>query len=246
MDYVDIVTAVTLLVSFSSVIVALLALARASRFRSELALSEQLNYVPEILNKEYLDRQLTTPIAYSEIELHNLKQARRCVQKQIESTEDKSPEESYNDFLDSTLIDKTWENEYAYEVSIGLESVGIAGLGGALPLNLVFELCALLVVEDWGYCYRFVEEKLRRGPDALRPKSDADEGVIGLHRRHGEWLAYASAIYLEKHWEGEHLDQLVSRLGGVGLIQKKERIIREFHSDMTPSAVKKNIKKLLD
>ena len=147
-DFNDIVQIIGLITSLITVIVSLYTLSTAFRFRSELALSEQITNVPLLLSQDYVDRKFIPPIYTDDKEINSIRDARLLAQKAIRPSDSKTEKDARLQFLENTMEDGTWENKFAYEVSLGLERVGLMVLSGGLPANYVFEDAALVIIED--------------------------------------------------------------------------------------------------
>lgn len=248
-DFISLISLASLFIALLMFIIAYITLLATIKFRSELSFPEQISNIPDILNEEYLKRQFSPPAKTNERELYNLKDARLLIQDELKLKGDETLEQARDRFLTSTLQDFRdhdyyWQNKFAYEVSLGLEQVGIMILTGAIPLNLVLVLCAYQIIEDWGYCSILVKEKIR-GNDAPIPKSQDYKESVVFHRRHGEWLAYAAAIYMYKNYSGERLNYLISLIGEIEKIKKHEKKLRKFDSAIIPHSVNKNIEDIL-
>ena len=176
------------IISLLSVIIAFYSIILAFRFRSELGFSEQISNLPNFIGKNYWNREIVPPIMVKDVELQNLKDARALVAKEIKSTENGYAEDALNSFLAATVQLGTWQNKVAYQISLGLEQVGLNVLSGAIPMNIVFSVSGYQIVEDWLYCSRLVTDVIR-GPHDLEAKVREDREIIRFHRLHGEWLA---------------------------------------------------------
>ena len=113
-------------------------------------------------------------------------------------------------------------------------------------MKIVLAMNAPQIIEDWGYCSKFVDEKIR-AERPLKPKGSDDKTWIRFHRRHGEWLVYAAAIYVNRFWEDEYLNDLISVACGCDMktIGKREKELRELDSIIVPKNTKKEIKEVL-
>ncbi|MBN1763501.1 MAG: hypothetical protein JW878_10595 [Methanomicrobia archaeon] len=237
-------------------VVAVVAICLTLKFRSELALPEQIANIPDFLSKEYLERRFPTRVTQEFEWLHTLKDARFATEKKYELLQQ---EENYKDAISRfqavtlNLNADFWERDFAYELSLALEQVGVMVLAGAIPLNIVLAMIAPQIIEDWGYCSKFVEKIRAKRP--LKPKESDDKTQIRFHRWHGEWLVYAAAIYMDRYWTGRLLDDLISVVcdGDMQTIRKREEELwEELWEELTkpeysivPKNTKKEIEKLL-
>lgn len=215
------------IISFFSVLIALYSIRLAFRFRAELGLSEQISNIPEFIREEYWFKQISPPITIGDEDVSTLKNARVYISDEMKLGDDNNYEEALNRFLDNTVNIKTWQNKIAYHISLGVNQVGLHVLSGGLPAQLVFAVSAYQLMEDWLYCSRLVTDVLR-DPLDLESKPGNTGDRIGFHRYHGEWLAYASAIYMNKYWKGEKLYTITNILGGLSNIKRMEKTIRKF------------------
>jgi hypothetical protein len=198
------------IISLLSVIIAFYSIILAFRFRSELGFSEQISNLPNFIGKNYWNREIVPPIMVKDVELQNLKDARALVAKEIKSTENGYAEDALNSFLAATVQLGTWQNKVAYQISLGLEQVGLNVLSGAHDL----------------------EAKVRE-----------DRELIRFHRLHGEWLAYATGIYMHNLWTGDSLKKLIDSLGGIEEIKHREKTIRQFiiRTKLIPKSTQRQI-----
>ena len=243
-DWATIAVVVTSLAALATAIVAYLALRATIRFRSELSLSEQIGNVPDLYVMEYLDRRFSVPLCVGTQELHTLKEARALTKEEIKPKDNETPEQARERFLNATL-GSGWENKFAYELSLGVERAGAMVLAGAIPLQLVLALNGGQIVDDWMYCSRFIEKRLRNSQDAPTSRGH-DAKNIYYHRRHGEWLAYAAAIWLFQKWEGGHLSDLKATFGNVETMHKHEQELRRIDSELIPKATQNSLRRILD
>lgn len=243
-EWATIAPVVSSLAALATVIVAYLALRATIRFRSELSLSEQIGNVPDLYVKEYLYRQFSTPLRVGTQELHTLKDARALAKEEITPRDNETPEQAKERFLNATL-DSNWENKFVYELSLALEQVGAMILVGAIPLELVLAINGDQIVDDWMYCSRFIEKRLRN-PQVAPTSRVHDAKNIYYHRRHGEWLAYAAAIWLFQKWEGGHLIDLEATFGNVETMRKRELELRQVDSELIPETTQKSLRRILD
>ncbi|HEX3048465.1 MAG TPA: hypothetical protein VHY08_27195 [Bacillota bacterium] len=229
------------LANLIAVFIAYLSLMAALRFRKEISFPEQVANIPELFKDIYLERQFNPPITINNIEYHTLRDVRAIVEKEIKIP-GKDHKQGKQNFINKTLELGTWQNKFAYELSLGLQIVGSMVLMGALPINYILSGNGLQFIEDWGYCRKLITDKIRseKGIEVLIKNQE-----IPVHRRHGEWLVCASAIYFTNRYKGKRLEELMSYIGDIVMIKKREREIRRFDADIIPAATKKAIIKLL-
>jgi hypothetical protein len=158
----------TVILAFLSFVVASLTFCYLLKFRSELALPEQIANIPEFLRKEYLERRFPPRVTKKFEWLHTLKDARLRAENELKPRDNEKKEDTRKRFRDSTLEEGGWQIDFAYELSLALEQVGVMVLAGAIPLGIVLAMNAPQIIEDWGYCSKFVEKKIR--DKSLKPK----------------------------------------------------------------------------
>ena len=219
------------------------------RFRHQLSFSEQIANIPNFLNKRYLDREIK---GTKEDEPKTLKEARDHLRKEDEGVEAfKIIQEKIGEKEEKR---RTWHNKYAYEASLALQNIGLMLIVGAIPIKLVLSEFACIIIEDWRFCQRFIEEDLR-SETPLKWKSSKTHKLIKpmfYSRRHAEWLAYASALYLHEYWEfieGEGnrlfaLKNALSLFGSVHEIRQREHELRRAE-ELAPKNVMSEIDKFL-
>ena len=222
-----IISLISSLISFFSVIIALYSIRLAFRFRTELGLSEQISNIPEFIREEYWFKQISPPISIGDEEISTLKDGRFYIYEKMKFADVNNFEEELNRFLDKTVNRKTWQNKIAYQISLGVDQVGLYVLSGGLPAQFVFAVSANQLMEDWLYCSRLVTD-IFRDPHEIKPKPGITSDRIRFHRYHGEWIAYASTIYMNKYWDGEKIDIVIKLLGGIDDIKNMEKTIRKF------------------
>jgi hypothetical protein len=227
---------IPVIAGFASSVAGSAALYLAFRFHAERTLAEQIRTVPVGLIEEYLDRELPPGIRGSNGQvLRTLKQARELARPALND----GPERRA--FLERSVEEGTWENAVAHEVSVALNRVGILVLAGGLPPRVVLALNGRQFVEDWDLCSKLVKELIREQRE-FSPRADLD---VGWHRRHGEWLACAAAIYLADQWTGPYLGEFIRRMGGLDAVRERERAIRRMEPELGPRSASKAIRKLL-
>jgi hypothetical protein len=160
----------------------------------------------------------------------SIREARLFVSKALVPVDNETEEEARNRFVENTLEPGNWENVFAYEVSIGLNTIGSAILSGAIPLTFVLASCGLLVVDDWLLCRGLVEKIRRARPAPLENLPDK----TSIHRIHGEWLACAAAAWLVKSCSGVVLERFSEVVGGKEAMLKRERQLRRTLDVVTP------------
>lgn len=217
----------------------------AFRALSEVSLPDQLANIPEFFRSEYTDRKLVKILKVNDVEIDTLRNVRHIVHGEIMLLEPVKLQDYLDDFAERTLNPNVWLSKFAYEVSLALQSVGAMVLAGAIPLTWVMEMNGVQFIEDWGYCQRLVREKVR-SDNQLHPKNGATAAWLGYQRRHGEWLAYAAALYISRHWEGERLIRSIDYIGGLKEIRKREKQIRLREGYVISKATAKTIESLFD
>jgi hypothetical protein len=198
----------------------------AYHFRKELSFPEQVANVPELLNREYVYREIR--IDDKNFSLEDIR--RRMRTKPAEAIE--------KEILDTESLPES--NRFAYEASVGLQRIGIMILLGAIPIKLVVPTIGKLIVEDWRYCSKLIE-KLRQ--DDLTLKANKN---IQYSRRHAEWLAYASALYIYNNWQGNLTTKIKQLFGDRLSMEKRERELRNAEGKLILSKkAKKEIEEML-
>jgi hypothetical protein len=228
-----------------SALVALLAILFAFRFRREPSRAEQMKNISELFIKEYLDRAFPHPITIGQASVTTLKDARCLARAAVAPKNGETAGESRKNFLSHTLDQSSWENKFAYELSLALEGVGAAVFAGALPLDFVLAVNADQIVEDWSYAEAFVNsENLRRRPDAPIPRRSSLQAVVFYHRRHAEWLVYVAGLWLSRNWISGQEKRMAIDLS-VPTIRCRERAIRQMDKSLLASSTKSTLRRLI-
>ena len=235
-------TVLALLLSVYAVVLAL-------RFRQQCSFSEQIADFPIFLHKQYVEREIK---GASKGEPQTLKEARASLRE-----EDKGAEAFkviQEKIAEKAEKKRTWHSKYADEASLALQNIGLMILVGAIPIKLVLSEFACILIEDWRFCQRFIEEDMSR-KTPLKWKSSKTHKLskpMFYSRRHAEWLAYASALYLHEYWEfieGEGnqlfaLKDALSLFGSVHEIRQREHELRRAEG-LAPKNVMSEIDKFL-
>ena len=227
-----------------SALIALFAVFQALRFRSESSVPEKIANLPEYLSKQYVDRVFEIRHKNGRRRTITLRDARLLAKRDISPRRGESIAAARHRFVAATLEVGSWQNRFAYEVSIGLEWVGAMVLSGAIPLVLVLSLDSLLIIEDWVYCKQLVANVIR-GQQPPLPKDRGYRPFVGFHRRHAEWLACAAAIYISDNWTSTQLDGLLPLLGDSALIRSTEQAIRKFERPLISPSTRRELDHLL-
>ena len=227
-----------------SALISLYAIFQALRFRTESSTSEKLANLPEYLSKQYVDRVFEIRDKRGRRRSLTLREARLLAKSDISPKRGETISDARNRFIAATLEIGSWQNRFAYEVSIGLEWVGIMILNGAIPFSIVVTLVGMLIIEDWTYCKELVA-KVIRAQEPVTPKNNRFGPFVAYQRRHAEWLAYASAIYMCNYWTSQHLDDLLYLLGNFTSIKSAERAIRKFERPFIPPSTRRELFHLL-
>jgi len=148
-------------------------------------------------------------------------------------------------FIESSLANgtksgepRTKQNEFAYALSLSMEATGSAMLAGILPIHFVMHDSAFNNIKSWILC-RALVQKIRERNQLQHKRIPENILKTGHARFHAEWLAYASAIYLEKYWAAPQLDELIAILcekegGTIDEIKRREKILRRANSNSIP------------
>ena len=110
-----------------------------------------------------------------------------------------SPQAARQRVLEATIEQGTLENKVADEIALALERVGAMVMAGGIPLCYVLAQIAPRIVQDWGLCSKLVEEVIRQEKQPIYRPSRSSGNKIWFPRLHGQWLAYAAAIWLERN-----------------------------------------------
>jgi len=215
----------SLLVSISSVVISSYLV---MKHRRELSLSEQISNAPDFIYKEYINRDLERPITIDGRKCTTLREARNAFTDRLKNSGQKEQ-----------LADNDAWKDFAYQLSIALENLGLLVLAGAVPIKLVFPNVAGLIVEDWNRCHEVVGTR-RTKPITLKTSKQLTE-PISFQRRHAEWLAIAAKIYLRNHWEGEGVEELLKHSENFKNLEKRERELREAEKKLVLAKTSKEI-----
>ena len=212
-----------------TVIFGILALWIGNRIKKELSFPEKIANIPEFLTKEYINLEFRNPSKEKDENLKSLKDVRNHIKNL----------QKQKKFVKNNLLNEgTIENAFAYQVSTALERVGVMILSGAIPINIVMVIFGADIVYDWCLCSELINKKMRATQFELTtPKNNTN---IKFMRRHAEWLAYASAVYLYRNTKGKKKDQLLSTFRKVEKISIHtfEEQIREREQELRNSEPK--------
>jgi hypothetical protein len=117
------------------------------------------------------------------------------------------------------------------KISHGLQRIGVMIYVGSIPLNFALIMNAYQIVQDWLLIASFVEEI--RG-DNRRHDDQADTRKVPYHRRHGEWLALVSWMWIRvQSFEVDaestrDLDKFEAYYGGKKQIARRERLLFSY------------------
>ncbi|WP_048148329.1 hypothetical protein [Methanolacinia paynteri] len=233
------ITNFDLVFTFLGIIIGMIGTYSIFYFRSYLSYPEKIANIQYFFSDEYLNRKFPVPLKIDDTVVSNLKEARSFAKKKIVPNGTEINEEALNQFISATLRSE-WENKFAYELSLSIQRVGVMVLAGAISLEFVLAVNGRQIVNDWLICSELVKKKIR--VPTITKNGDGD---VDFQRRHGEWLAYASAIWLINNWEGKEIDLIRKRLGGLEVIKKREEDLRNAEKDMIHRTTKRSIKRLL-
>ncbi len=230
----------SIILGIASFALSIYATALVFRYRREFSLPEQVSNVPELLNREYGYREFTESIEFKGPMPKTMMDARKIIRRKEEAN---SIEQT------SFCKEGTLENEFAYQISIALQNVGMMVLSGAIPIKLVLPNIGKMIVEDWIRCYQLVE-RIRKKEIEMKNIGSSDLS-ISFGRRHAEWLAFSAAIYLGNYWKGKDLDDMLKKFMNLYKIdlegvKKREKQLRESELEIITSRNTSNeIKKFL-
>ena len=162
-------------VSISALFVSIAALYLVIRFRKELSLSEQVSNTTRHIYDEYSKRKLDPPIKFRNKRYKNLEEIRHLIRRS--KREDK---------FDEISSDSGW-HKFSWEISLAMQHVGL----------LILPDIACMIVTDWNYCSKLIEENRKGNPILIDSKKSGNP--IYFTRRHAEWLAFAAAVYLHNY-----------------------------------------------
>jgi hypothetical protein len=216
------------LVALASMCVAALSLYLTISLRNQLAFPQQMSMVPRVLIDGYLNKPVVfrgneRPLRELRALAHHATRSKGCAdyQAKIQAFQTASLE-----FDPADLSNQPAENATAYQVSLILEEIGLLSFTGGLPIRYVLVVDAYSIVEDWILCSQLVETKLRSAVDIKTRHYSGHAGEVPFNRRHAEWIACVSAMYLEKHWKGDILDCMIDMMGGIEIIKAREKLLR--------------------
>jgi len=226
------------------VLITLYTLYLNARYRTEPAYIQQIGNIYNFCIQEYQDKILNTEIA-----IHGSRKASiREIRNEIKN-EFTSKNITRKEFYDSTLKEGNWKNKAVYQISICLERIGLVVLIGGIPIGYILASNGYQIVQDWAYCKELVNKKLRLKSPVQKNYSNDDNKNIYFIRRHGEWLAYAACVYMDKYWENNkyntELKEYLKEIGDIDQIKKQEKKIRQSEKSTIPKNINKTIEDLL-
>jgi len=193
--------------------------------------------------RNYVEREFNPPIRIKNESVTSIKQARRYADEDCEPKRNESKKEAKDRFLKATLdvAKGSWQNRFAYEVSIGLERIGALVLVGALPTDLLLADCAQIIVKDWFYCSELIKQiRSNSSFNKIVPKCNFD-----FERRHATWIVCVAALWLSNNWKSKYIDSIIELFGGLEPLKKYEREFRKFESSILSLPLDKEIEKLV-
>lgn len=101
-------------------------------------------------------------------------------------------------------------NRIAFYLAEALQLLGLACYTGDVALARVLVNLGDAIVDDWYVCERWVST-YRSSQSLLNPGMRKD---VAYHRRHGEWLALAAALYMYEKWKYDPAARLLQVWGG--------------------------------
>lgn len=213
----------TTIATIGMLVAAVLQLLAIYNFRQELAYSEQVNHIRDLYIGEYIDRRFLNPVVIEGETYATLKEVRRIVQKRLDGKSLDEQRRILNEFREATLRQNTWENAFAYQLTLAQERVGELVLSGVLPLETILSMNGYQILEDWAYSSRLIEAEIQKPEDPVSVR-----GSVPFKRRHAEWLACIAALYTTKHWRSQRLSLFIDYIGARATILEKELNIRQL------------------
>jgi hypothetical protein len=236
----DWLTAVGSLGTFVAVAVAIWTIREESRSREEEALRAQLANVPSAFIASYGDRRLADPIVISGKTYVGVNAVRLRVFALLGDHAFGTGEAAWQRYLDlSASENDTWEHAIAREIANALQGAGLQVLAGGIPVGFALASHAVRFVEDWLLCEAFI--RWRQNQDAVTSKTAPD---ISFQRRHGEWIACASALFLMDRWTGDRLDRLLSLVGTRDEVTAREKALRLADRYLVPKRSQREFREL--
>lgn len=195
---------------------------RNERRAAEAELAENFY---ELVMPEYVDRKLVKPIYLGGKKCDTLKKARDAYRNQLRQRDagrqllPKFDDARLREFHEKSQVDnkplrpQSNENVFAYSLSLGLNRLGGLTMVGCVHKEMVLALWGPQLVEDWIYCSALVNRLLRDTEFWKLHSRNKDRVAFG--RRHAEWLAIESALWLEGRWEGDVLKEALAWMAAI-------------------------------
>ena len=232
--HADAIALASALGALGSLLVSVYALTATLEFRRELAYPEQVSHIADLFIDLYLDLRFPAAVEVGGKQYATVKQVRELIRGELRDESLGDQRAILDRFREASCYQGTWQNALAYELSLGLERVGAMVFTGVLPLETVLAVNASGFSEDWVYASRLIEQEIRQQGDPV-----SKLGEVSYARRHGEWLACVSALYMSKFWNSLREDLWASYLGSRPDILDKERRIRMLEDFLvSPRAVR--------
>ncbi len=233
------VAVASVIVSVGSLTMAILALLSTYQFRRELAYPEQASHIADLFIGLYLDRQFPTPVVADGKTYTTLKQARESIRNRLRGKPLNEQKKLLDEFREATLNPDSWENSFAYELSLAQERVGAMVFTGVLPLETVLAINGYGIVEDWAYSSRLTETHIRQPDDPVSVK-----GSVPFQRRHAEWLACVASLYVSTHWRSQKQNLFIDYVGTRASILEKESDLRQLEGFLLSSRTARSVDRL--
>jgi hypothetical protein len=241
-----IIKLIGIILTFLSLLISYSAIRLSIKARRDLSTSEQIGNIVDFFVSPYQDRKFKNGLVVEGNHISSLKEARLYLPSLIFNEDDEISKEKLSVFYSkSKLVGESWENILAYELSLGLESVGSAIIAGAIPISFVLTSNAHQIISDWLYCEPLVNDVIRINPKTPTSKRTDLDAFVSQHRMHGEWLSYASYIWLKRDWKGGVISVFEAKYGGNKKILRRERIIRRQSKSVIPKRVHHEIKRVI-
>lgn len=230
------VAVAAVIASFGSLTAAIFALISTYEFRRELAYPEQASHIADLFVGIYLDRQFPTPVVADGKTCTTLKQARELIRGRLRGKPLDEQKRLLEEFREATLKSDSWENAFAYELTLAQERVGAMVFTGVLPLETILAVNGYGILEDWAYSSRLTESRIRQPEDPVSVK-----GSVPFQRRHAEWLACVASLYVSKHWRSQKQDLFIGYVGTRASILEKETNLRQLEGFLLSSRTARSV-----
>lgn len=193
-----------------------------------------------------------------------VKDLRSFIKKKISSDENISKYDMLIIFRNNSCNIDRYENKLAYILCIGMQQAGLSVISGTVPFWSVLISHGEAVVEDWVFCSSHVEKL--RAENSDYSKYHINKGFFSkfrkypkvkvepaFRRRHAEWLAIISILYV---WERSGFIEYIEmynklHFSSLDKIQFKEYLIAQAEKIMDSDkrvvdrSVRKNFKILV-